>query len=128
MITLIPNEADRVLVVELSGMVSEADFDQGGEQLARDFPEFSVRVRGGSRGGIGLLLDYRNLDGWEKGAKTLGTISGKLISDAVRRVALVADDRWRDELPRLTDIVKTAEVRMFAPDQRAAAEAWLAKR
>ena len=125
MIKLTANDADRVLVVELQGMVSEADYDRAMEQLEQKYPQFSVRVRGGTRGSIGVLLDYGALEGWEKGAKTLGTITGKMIGDVVRRIALVADDRWADEEQRLADVATRAEVKMFKPAERAQALAWL---
>jgi hypothetical protein len=125
MIKLTPDEDERVLVVELHGTISEDDYDQAAEQLQKSYPQFGVRLRGGTRGGIGLLLDYGALEGWELGAKTLGTISGKMISDVVRRVAVVADDRWSDEEQRLADVAGKAEVRMFKPDERVQARAWL---
>jgi hypothetical protein len=125
MIKLTPDEAERVLVVELHGMVSEEDYDQAAEQLEQKYPQFSVRLRGGTGGGIGMLLDYGALEGWEKGAKTLGTISGKMIGDVVRRLALVADDRWKDEKQRIADINPKGEVRMFKPSERAQALSWL---
>jgi hypothetical protein len=114
-----------VLVVELHGMISEDDYDQAAEQLEKRYPQIGLRLRGGTGGGIGVLLDYGALEGWELGAKTLGTISGKMISDVVRRVAVVADDRWRDEEQRLADVADKAEVRMFKPGERAQARAWL---
>jgi hypothetical protein len=125
MIKLMPNDADRVLVMELHGMVSEADYDQAMEHLEARYPQFSVRLRGGTGGRIGLLLDYGALEGWETGAKTLGTITGKMISDVVRRVALVAEDRWRDEEQRMADVAPKAEVKVFKPEKRARALAWL---
>jgi hypothetical protein len=48
-----------------------------------------------------------------------------MISDVVRRVAVVADDRWSDEEQRLADVAGKAEVRMFKPDERVQARAWL---
>ena len=125
MIKLTSNDADRVLVIELHGMVSEADYDQAAEQLEQKYPQFSVRLRGGTGGGIGILLDYGALEGWEMGAKTLGTMSGKMISEVVRRVAVVADDRWRDEEQRISDVIAKAEVKVFKPEKRAQALAWL---
>jgi hypothetical protein len=125
MIKLTPNDADRVLVIELHGMVSEDDYDQAMEQLDQKYPQFGVRFRGGTGGGIGVLLDYGALEGWEQGAKTLGTITGKMMSDVVRRVAVVADDRWRDEQQRIADIAARAEVMMFKPAERDQARAWL---
>ncbi len=125
MIKLTPDDANRVLVMELHGMVSEANYDQAMVELESHYPQFGVRFRGGAGGGFGLLLDYSALEGWELGAKTLGTMTGKMISDVVRRVAIVADDRWSGEEERIVDIATRAEVQMFKPEERESAWAWL---
>ncbi len=72
MIKLSRDESDRVLVLELQGMLSVDDYDQAIAELENAYPEFSVRLSGGSGGGIGVLLDYTALEGWEMGAKTAG--------------------------------------------------------
>lgn len=118
------DEADRILIIEVKGMISEADIDACSDHLAARYPDFDVRPVGG-RGPVGVLLDWRQLEGWVKGAKTLSTLTAKMLSDVVTRAAIVAHDKWRDELPRLADANKRATIRMFAPDQRDAALAWL---
>ena len=45
MIKLTPDEAERVLVVELHGMVSEDDYDQAMEQLERRYPQWPLLGR-----------------------------------------------------------------------------------
>ena len=118
------DEANRILIIDARGMVSEADIDACANDLAARYPDFDVRPVGG-RGPIGVLLDWRQLEGWVKGAMTLSTLTAKMLSDVVTRAAIVADDKWRDEVPRLADAAKKAKIRMFAPDQRDAALAWL---
>jgi hypothetical protein len=118
------DEANRILIIDARGMVSEADIDACANDLSARYPYFDVRPVGG-RGPIGVLLDWRELEGWVKGAKTLSTLTAKMLSDVVTRAAIVADDKWRDEVPRLADANKRAKLRMFAPDQRDAALAWL---
>lgn len=118
------DEANRILIIDARGMVSEADIDACANDLSARYPDFDVRPVGG-RGPIGVLLDWRELEGWVKGAKTLSTLTAKMLSDVVTRAAIVADDKWRDEVPRLADANKRAKLRMFAPDQRDAALAWL---
>lgn len=125
MITLKVNDADRLLIIEMRGMVSEADIDQAIDALQAQYPEVGVHVRGGERGGFNMLCDWQELEGWEKGAKTLSTVTVKTIGDAVRKIAVIADARFADEQPRLADVTPHATVRFFPPDQRAAAEAWL---
>lgn len=70
MMTIRPDEANRVLVIEFRGMISEADVDRAYEDLEDRYPEISVRLPGGTRGPIGVLVDWEHLIGWERGAKT----------------------------------------------------------
>ena len=65
-----------------------------------------------------MLVDWQDLEGWEKGAKTLGTLTTKTIGDAFRKVAVIAGAQFADEEPRLADVAKQAVVRFFAPGQR----------
>ena len=51
--------------------------------------------------------------GWEKGARTLGTVTVKTIGDAVRKIAVIADARFADERPRLADVVDKAVIRVL---------------
>lgn len=125
MITLTPDELTRILVIEMSGTISEADIDNAIDGFQSRYPEVGVHVRGGRHGGFAVLVDWQGLQGWEKGAKTLGTITTRTMGDAVRRIAVVADDRFADELPRIEDVARHAEVRMFPAGQREAALAWL---
>src|SRR5512147_1389148 len=118
MINLRVNDADRILVVEMKGMISESDIDGAIEALQARYPAVGVHLRGGERGGFAMLVDWQDLEGWEKGAKTLGTLTTKTIGDAVRKVAVVAGARFADEQPRLADLARQAEVRFFAPEQR----------
>lgn len=128
MITLEAKDADRVLVVTMQGMISEGDIDRAIEAFQARYPQVGVHLRGGEGGGFGLLADWQDLTGWEKGAKTLGTVTVKTIGDAVRKIAILADGRFADEKPRLSDVAPDAAVRLFAPEQREEALAWLRSR
>lgn len=128
MIKLLADEPARILIVEMRGMVSEADIDGAIQAFQAKYPQVGVRIRGGEGGGFSILADWQQLDGWEKGAKTLGTLTMKTIGDAVRKIAVVADNCHADELPRLADVAKDADVRLFSPFNRAAAVAWLESR
>lgn len=125
MITLKADERQRILTVEAAGMISEADLDAAIDSLEKDYPAVGVRLRGGERG-FKMLLDWERLDGWEKGAKTLGTVTSRLIADTARKVAVIADERWADERSRLVDLAKGAQVRFFSPTDREKALAWVA--
>jgi stage II sporulation SpoAA-like protein len=128
MIHLEINDADRILVVEMKGMISEADIDGAIDALQARYPAVGVHLRGGERGGFSMLADWQDLEGWEMGAKTLGTVTTKTLGDAVRKIAILAGAQFVDEQPRLVDIAKRAEVRFFPPGQREDAMAWLRSR
>lgn len=128
MINLEMHDAERILVMEMKGLLSEADIDQAIETLQARYPAVGVHLRGGERGGFSVLLDWRDLEGWEMGAKTLATITGRTIGDAVRKVAIVADPRHADEQQRVADIAPLAEVRLFPTTARDEAMAWLRAR
>ena len=125
MINLKVNEADRILVVEMKGMISEPDIDGAIDKLQEQYPAVGVHLRGGERGGFSMLVDWQDLEGWEKGAKTLGTLTSKTIGDAVRKVAVIAGAQFADEQPRLADVAKQAVVRFFATGRREDALTWL---
>ena len=124
MITFKADEASRILTIEMVGMISEADIEAAVDQLEAEFPAVGVHVRGVGQP-FNVLSDWEKLEGWEKGAKTLGTVTSKLISEAVRKHAVIADAKWAGEQARLADIARHAEVRFFPPEERAAAKAWL---
>lgn len=128
MITLKADEANRILTIAMTGMIAEADIDAAMDQLQAQFPAVGVHIRGGERGSFNVLMDWENLEGWEKGAKTVGMMTAKFISDAMRKIAVVADAKWADEQPRLADIAKRAAVRFFPPAERAIAVAWLGEK
>ena len=90
MINLKVNDADRILIVEMTGMISEADIDGAIDTLQAQYPAVGVHLRGGERGGFSMLVDWQDLEGWEKGAKTLGTVTTKTLGDAVRKIAVLA--------------------------------------
>lgn len=125
MINLLANEADRILVVEMKGTISEADIDGAVDALQAQYPGVGVHVLGGEHGPFNMLVDWQDLEGWEKGAKTLGTVTTRTIGDAIRKVAVIADSRFADEQPRLADIAKQATVRFFPTGGREDALAWL---
>lgn len=128
MINLKVDDADRILIVEMKEMISEADIDAAIAVLQAKYPQVGVHLRGGGRGGFNMLVDWQDLKGWEKGAKTLGTLTIKTIGDAVRKVAVIAGAQFADEQPMLADVHKQAVVRFFAPGQRDQAFAWLRNR
>ena len=127
MINLKVNDADRILIIEMKGMISETAIDGAIDALQEQYPAVGVYLRGGERG-FNMLADWQDLEGWQKGAKTLGTLTTKTLGDAVRKVAVIASAAFADEQPRLADVAKQAVVRFFPPEQRDDALAWLRSR
>jgi hypothetical protein len=108
--------AGRVIVIKMTGLISEAEMEACNEELATTFDQETLHR---------VLLDWQDLDGWEKGAKTAGTRAGLRHWATVRRVAVIADPKWDDEIIRITDIYRAADVQRFSPEDREAALAWL---
>ena len=105
MITLKVDDANRILVVEMRGMISEADIDGAIEALQAEYPAVGVHLRGGGkRGGFSMLGDWQDLEGWERGARTLGTVTTRTVGDAVRKIAVIAGAQFADEEARLADV------------------------
>jgi Protein of unknown function (DUF3478). len=124
MIKLKADDRQRILTIEVEGMISEADLDRAMEALQADYPAVGVHLRGGERG-FRMLIDWERLEGWEKGAKTVGTLLGRMVGDAARKVAVIADARWADEEERLADVAKQAAIRFFPPSEREQALSWV---
>jgi hypothetical protein len=124
MITIKVDDASRILIIEMTGTVSEADIDGAADRLQRDYPGVGVHLKGQGTP-FSILADWRGLEGWEKGAKTFGTVLSKATGDAAKKVAVVADGRFADEQPRLADALPGATVRFFPPLQSEQAMAWL---
>ena len=116
MIELLPESQGNLIVIKMSGTVTEADQDACLEEAEAIFDKETVEI---------VLFDWEHLDGWEKGARSSGTWFGMHHRALVARVAIIADDRWADETLRITDIFKTATVRRFVPADRAEALRWL---
>jgi hypothetical protein len=108
--------AGRVIVIKMTGLISEAEIDASNEEFADIFESETLHR---------VLLDWQDLQGWEKGAKTAGTWASMRHWANVRRVAIIADPKWEDEILRIADIYRAADVQRFSPGQREAALAWL---
>ena len=116
MLTLLPETRDDIVALKFTGMITEADLDG-------QFPEVDAILDSGRK--MRLVLDWKDLEGWVPGAKSLGTWFGLRHWAHVDRVAVVADAKWEDEKTRVADICKAATVRRFPDDQRDEAIQWL---
>lgn len=124
MIKLNVDEEKRILTVELKGMVNEDDIEAAIDVLQQQFPGVGVHLRGQGRS-YSVLSDWRELEGWERGAKTFGTVTSRTIGETAEKIAVVADDRFAREEPRLRDIFPGANVRFFPPQHWDDVSVWL---
>ncbi|MFO1127695.1 MAG: STAS/SEC14 domain-containing protein [Rhodospirillales bacterium] len=124
MITHQADDRRRFLTVIVNGMISEADLDAAMAALEKENPAVNVHLVGDA-GSVRMLIDWEHLEGWEKGAKTAGTMFAKCIGDGARKIAVIADPKWSEEQPRLADAAKHATVRFFPPSERDDALRWL---
>lgn len=116
MIQLVADEEGRCITICMAGVINAADLDDADERINQ------------SDSGVGaqrILLDWTQLEGWEKGAKTVGTWVGMRHWANVVKIAILADPKWEDETLRIADIYKVADVQRFDLDDRPAATDWL---
>jgi SpoIIAA-like len=114
MMELLPETSGNLMAIKMSGTITEDDYDRclsEADVVAGEHIEH-------------LVLDWEHLQGWAPGARSVGTWFGLHYRALVGRVAIIADEKWADEVVRITDIYKGANVRQFAPEKRALAFDW----
>src|SRR5512132_944756 len=116
MIDLLPESKGNLIALKMSGTVTENDEDRYFEKAEIMLEKERVEY---------LLFDCEHLEGWAPGARSVGTWFGMHHRAMVGRVSIFADEKWADEVLRITDIFKAATVRRFAPSERGAAFAWI---
>lgn len=116
MIELLPETKGSLIAVKMSGTISEADFDKYFPIAEAILEQEKVEH---------MLFDWEDLDGWEKGARSTGTWFGMHHRALISRVAVIAPERWDDEVLRITDIFHPAAVRRFRPSERQHAFDWI---
>ena len=112
---ILPETGGKLMAVRMSGTITEDDYDRCLSEAELAAPENVEQ----------LVLDWEHLQGWEPGARSVGTWFGLHYRALVGRVAVIADEKWAHEVVRITDIYKSAEVRQFAPEKRELAFAWV---
>lgn len=116
MIEFLPESTGDILATKASGTVTEEEVEAAIEQFERTYSDRGIK---------NLYYDWIELEGWGKGARTVGTWFGMHNWATIRKIAIVAAEQWHDECQRVADINKLAEVRCFAPDDRESAWGWL---
>jgi len=114
------------ILITMTGIVSDADWDAAvsvlEDKLGR---QASVHFTLPASPKLHVLMDWEKLEGWERGTRSTCTWFCMGNQDAVGRLAIIAEDRWRDETERLVDIYKNARINFYLPAQRDHAMKWL---
>ena len=120
--------ADALIVVAMSGTVSDEDWDAAVFELDEKLGcQASVHLTLEDAPKLKMLIDWEKLDGWEKGTRSTCTWFCMGNQDMIDRLAVICDDRWRDETERLVDIYKNAQINVYYPRQRDLATNWLSQ-
>jgi hypothetical protein len=111
------HERDNMYRLDVSGVLTKRDFDRCQEAL----------VEAMNRGGpVRLLFVLSAFEGWETtpawGDLTFYVRHG----DSIQRIAIVGDERWRDEAMMFASAdLRRAPVEFFATTALADARTWL---
>lgn len=116
MIEFLPETKGNLVAIKMSGTITEEDYERCLSEADSIFDRDRIEH---------LILDWEHLKGWAPGARSAGTWFGMHYRALVGRVAIIAKEKWADEILRVTDIYRAAEVRRFSPADRAAAFAWI---
>jgi hypothetical protein len=114
------------IVITMTGIVSDADWDAAVLALEEKLGvQALIRVRSAKSPKLHVLMDWEKLESWERGTRSTCTWFCMGIEDMIDRLAVIGEDRWRDETERLADIYKSAQVNFYSPIEREHAVKWL---
>jgi hypothetical protein len=114
------------IVITMTGKVSDADWDAAVLALEEKLGgQASVHLTSAKSPKLHVLMDWEKFEGWERGARSTCTWFCMGNQDMIDRLAVIGDERWRDETDRLVDIYKKAQIKFCLPAQREHAEKWL---
>src|SRR5262245_10290066 len=109
------HERDNVYRVEVSGVLKKSDLDSAEAQLAGEME----RV-----GPTRLLFILKGFEGWEANPKWGDLTFYLKHGDAIERIAIAGDERWRDEALMFASAdLRRAPVEFFAESALAEARA-----
>jgi SpoIIAA-like len=112
------HESDDTYRLDISGVLRRTEFKRCETELAKELD----RVRSAK-----LLCVLQQFDGWEPDAD--GSDLGFYIKhgDAISRIAIVGDERWRDLMMMFSAAdLRKATVEFFPANEIARARDWLA--
>jgi hypothetical protein len=110
-------DSDGIFTVRISGRLSYANYKKAQQQVAA-----RLEQQTGSR----ILILAEDFDGWEKEGDW-GDLSFHFENDSrIGRMAVVCEDRWRDELTLFTGQgFRSFPIQFFSPDEEQLARTWL---
>jgi SpoIIAA-like len=118
-VTLQREDAGR-LVLGITGLLRKAELDDVQRQMLG-------MMRQDGAGSVRLLVVLDAFEGWEPGARWNDLSFYVNHGDALERIAIVGDERWRDHMLMFTAAdLRKGPVEYFTPSRLAEARAWLA--
>ncbi|UUO08327.1 STAS/SEC14 domain-containing protein [Blastopirellula sp. J2-11] len=99
-----------------------------GKLTSADYATFVPAVEGmiEAAGRIRILFVMDQFEGWDAGAAWEDTKFAIEHFNDIRKIALIGESSWEKWMAVICKPFTMAEVRFFAPDQRAEALEWLA--
>ena len=111
------HEGDNTYRLDISGVLLRAEFRQCEAELTSELD------RGGS---AKLLCVLTAFEGWERHADWNNLAFYVTHGDAIERIAIVGDERWRDLTMMFASVdLRRAPVEFFSEHDLARARAWL---
>ena len=113
------HEQDNIYRVEISGLLKKEEFDRCQSLLVDEMRRI---------GPVMLLFVLSRFEGWERSEAWSDLTFYVVHGDSIERIAVVGDDKWRDEaLMFAAADLRRAPVEFFSsPNALAEAHAWLA--
>lgn len=116
MLTIRLETDETLLVLEVSGKISEQDLKQLDPELHR-----RKDVSGDSR----LVMFMDNFDGYESLEAVWTDLKMDMAhKDDFKKIAIIGDDHWERGLSKLADMISDGEVKFFTEEDKAEAMAW----
>jgi hypothetical protein len=110
-------ERDNIYRLDVSGVLTKADFDRCQDALVAEIRR---------RGKIRLLFVLSAFEGWERNPAWGDLTFYVKHGDSIERIAIVGDERWRDEALMFASAdLRRAPVEFFSAAALADARTWL---
>jgi hypothetical protein len=111
------HDGDNIYRLEISGLLSREEFA---------FAEDELTIALARIGSARLLCVLKEFQGWNIGGDWHNTDFYEKHGDAIKRIAIVGDERWRDlALMFASADLRRAPVKFFAGHSLVTARAWL---